>query len=133
MQVFLYSKQRGDSVGRLQRHIERCPHLRITETLHSIEDLSRTLLPRKGIVQETILVLFATDSKDLLGLLSIGELLNKSRLILVLPDQRQAMVKTAHRLMPRYIGYADGDLSDVAAVLKKMIHYLNGKEPKVLA
>jgi hypothetical protein len=128
MRLLLYSSKGQGPAGRLQRHIEKSPRPCAPKTLHSIEELSGALRPFTGHKQETILVLFATDRRDLIELLSIIELLKNSRLILVLPDERPETVQTAHLLMPRYIGYADGDLSDVAAVLKKMLHRIDGEE-----
>jgi hypothetical protein len=49
------------------------------------------------------------------------DLFSGVRLVLMLPEKDQGNLAEAHRLHPRYIGYADGDLEDVSAVLGNMI------------
>lgn len=92
-----------------------------TETFNSVAHLSRRLCRLYARRGETIGVLFAADRQDLANLLSIQDLLDDVRIILVLPDDKKETVSAGHRLRPRYISYAGGNFEDVAAVLNKMM------------
>ena len=54
-------------------------------------------------------------------MLSLRKLLSDLRLILILPDRDRDTVMSAHALRPRFLTYADGNLDDIAAVLRKML------------
>jgi hypothetical protein len=66
------------------------------------------------------------DESELAALIGMRHLLRDMRLILILPDNPGLDITStsAHMLRPRFISYADSDLSDVTAVLSKM----NGAE-----
>lgn len=120
MNLFIYSRKKKRAPNRLRWQVESCMQGNATETFNSVAHLSRRLcLPhvRRG---ETIGVLFAADRQDLANLLSIRDLLDDVRIILVLPDDKKETVSAGHRLRPRYISYAGGNFEDVAAVLNKM-------------
>ena len=68
-----------------------------------------------------IAILLAASKEELQELVSVGELLEDIRIILVLPDTDRDTVANAHILRPRYLTYVDSDFSDVAAVLSKML------------
>lgn len=131
MNFFIYSRKSREAANRLRGQVESCLQGNATETFNSVVHLSRRLcLPhvRRG---ETIGVLFAADRQDLANLLSIQDLLDDVRIILVLPDDKKKTVSAGHRLRPRYISYADGNFEDIAAVLNKMMkRSLMNKESK---
>ena len=109
--------------NRLRKSIESvvsCQHLEIQR---SIKDLSKRLnrFPR----EIDLAVLFAASKDQLSELLSLRELLNDVRIILILPDRGRETISKGHLLRPRFLSYADGDLTDVIAVLSKMIVRLN--------
>ena len=70
-------------------------------------------------------VLLAASKGQLSELLSLRELLNDVRIILILPDRGRETISQGHLLRPRFLSYADGDLTDVIAVLSKMLERLN--------
>ncbi|MBI9083600.1 MAG: hypothetical protein JEZ11_08375 [Desulfobacterales bacterium] len=70
---------------------------------------------------ETIALLFADDHQELARLLSIRDLLDDFRIVLVLPEYHKELVSLGHQLRPRFVGFAEGGLEDVAAVLQKMM------------
>ena len=72
-----------------------------------------------------IAVLLAASHKELQELLSIKELLQHIRIILLLPDHENETIANGHKLYPRFLSYCDGNLDDVAAVLSKMIQYMD--------
>ena len=75
-------------------------------------------------------VLLATSTQDLFELLSIRDLIQKARVILILPDREKTTIANGHALYPRFLSYVDSDFKDVAAVLKKMIGVINSKNNK---
>jgi len=61
-------------------------------------------------------------------MLGIRDLLAETKIILLLPDRKRATVSKGHNLYPRFLTYMDGDFSDVAAVLQKMVS-INSRLP----
>lgn len=70
---------------------------------------------------EVIAVLFISDRIELEKIVGFAEVLHDVKTILVLPDREPDTISMGHALYPRFIGYADSDLQDVAAVLDKML------------
>ncbi len=70
---------------------------------------------------KVIAVLFISDRLELEKIVSFAEVLHDVKTILVLPDREPDTISIGHTLYPRFIGYADSDLQDVAAVLDKML------------
>ena len=66
-------------------------------------------------------VLFAYSNDTLLDILSVKELLEDVRIILILPDRLPGTISKGHLLRPRFMTYADSDFEDVKAVLNKML------------
>ncbi len=109
--------------NRLQKSIESVVSGQDLEIQRSIKDLSKRLnrFPRNI----DLAVLFAASKDQLSELLSLRELLYDVRIILILPDRGRETISKGHLLRPRFLGYADGDLTDVIAVLSKMLGCLN--------
>lgn len=115
--------------NRLRKSIEpvvSCQHLEIQR---SIKELSKRLnrFPR----EIDLAVLFAASKDQLSELLSLRELLNDVRIILILPDRGRETISKGHLLRPRFLSYADGDLTDVIAVLSKMLERLNYEKSRL--
>lgn len=68
-----------------------------------------------------ITVVVPSDEAELDLLIAMRHLLRDRRVVLVLPDAKARTVSHGHLLRPRYVSYADGDLSDVTAVISKML------------
>ena len=120
MNLFIYAKELKGATNRLRWQVESSLPGNLPETFNSVTHLSRRLCRPYARRRETIGVLFAADRQDLANLLSIRDLLDDVRIILVLPDDKKETVSAGHRLRPRYISYAGGNFEDVAAVLNKM-------------
>jgi hypothetical protein len=73
-------------------------------------------------------VILAGSPSELDELVNIRHLLDNVRTILILPDGRPESVSKGHMLCPRFLSYADTDLSSVGAVLAHMLE----RESKVL-
>lgn len=85
----------------------------------SIEKLASRL--RNPMASDMVAVLLPADKDELTHLVSIRHLLRDIRIILVLPDSKEETISQGHALRPRFLSYADGDFSDVAAVTAKMM------------
>jgi hypothetical protein len=119
MNILVYIGRNNAAGKRLQCKIEPLVSKNQTEICRTIDGLSRRLRqPRYNLA---VAVLLATSRRDLLELFSIRDLLWDIRVILVLPDMEDDAVAKGHTLRPRFLTYADSDLSDVAAVLSNML------------
>ena len=97
------------------------------ESFHNIEDLSERLhRPRKGLA---IAVLLSNTPDDLAGLLSLKDLFKDIQIILIVPDANSDTMINGYKLYPRYVGYKNGDLSEIVLVLAKMIKKHESREP----
>ncbi len=119
MSVLFYSTATKGAGKLVKKIIETQVPGEQIEIYRMIERLSNRLhRPRGDLI---ISVLLAASKEDLLDLLSIYDLLIDIRIILILPDSESDTITKGHKLYPRFVGYADGDLKDVAAVLSKML------------
>ncbi len=89
------------------------------EFFQTIDSLSHKLCQPSG--DQTIAVLLAGTQEDLADILSVKNLLERTRIILILPDSSKDTISKGHTLYPRFLAYVDGDFSWVAAVLEKML------------
>jgi hypothetical protein len=89
------------------------------ETFRSLDELvKRFQQPHDNILAA---VLMPAGRRELLLIDSIREKFGSTRLILVLPDREDVTLKAAHKLRPRFVTYANADLREVGAVLRKMV------------
>ncbi len=73
----------------------------------------------------SIAVLLAGTRDDLLDILSVKNLLERTRIIIILPDRNEDTISKGHTLFPRFLTYADCDFNWIKTVLEKMLsnHY----------
>jgi hypothetical protein len=98
-----------------------------TKFFHTIDSLSQEL--RRSKWDLSIAVLLAGTQTELMEILSIRHLLDRIRIILILPDREKETISRGHKLYPRFLSYADGNFKDVAAVLAKMLERMNRSTP----
>jgi len=70
---------------------------------------------------DTIVLLQARDREELLRIVSLRDLLQGLRVILLIPDREVETISLAHRLRPRFLGNSESDFSDTVSVLQKMM------------
>ena len=104
---------------RLYRVVEMAGAKGKTEIFRNISDLSRRL--SKPADAATIAVVLISGRSDLNEFISIHHLLSEIPLILILPYRDNKTTSIGFDLAPRFLTYADTDLSEVGAVLEKMI------------
>jgi hypothetical protein len=118
MIVLLYTSHWEEPAERLQRLIQSSFPVEGIEIYRTLSSFLHRLQNPPDL--PFVVVLLAGERNELLDFRSIDHLLGGTRLILVLPDQAEETLRTAHRLRPRYLTYADSDFSDLAQVIKKM-------------
>jgi hypothetical protein len=117
--LFYYSQPNNGVDKKLQEVIDTVVPKEKTEIYRSIDALSRRL--QQPTHNLGIAVLVAGSKDELMEIFSIRDLLNSLRIILILPDREGDTIDKGRALYPRFIGYADGNLVDVAAVLDRMV------------
>ena len=100
-----------------------------TEIYGSVDKLAQRL--RRPSYHIGIAVLLISGREELWDVLSIRHLLDNVKVILILPDRKNETIELGHKLRPRFLSYADSDLKDVAAVLKKMLTVLDFNNEKL--
>ena len=75
---------------------------------------------KKNNINCKVIVFFAYDQDDLTLALSLREYVIDTRVIMVLPDWEGETVKMGLSISPTLITNANGDFSDVVAVLEKI-------------
>jgi len=71
-------------------------------------------------VEKRICVILTELEQDLLSLFAIRDMLKRTRLILVLPDNSKTCISLGHRFYPRFSEPISSGFSNTAAVLAKM-------------
>ncbi len=119
MQVLIYAAPFNTAGQRLLKGIGALTCVQQCEYLVSIATLAHRL--RQPFGQMAIGILVPSDQRELGDLVSMRHLMRDMRIVLVLPNGHADMLSDGHVLRPRFVSYSDGDLSDVAAVVHKMI------------
>ncbi len=126
MKVLLFQPEKANCAGdHLERIIGEIVPRGDFQVYHSTEDLFQRL--RRPWEQLEIAVLLAANKRELDEFISLRDLLEHLRLILVLYDDEKGTVAKGHRLRPRFLTYADKDLTEVGAVLTKMLGTMDSK------
>ncbi len=122
MTLLIYSTKTSGAEERFLRVIELLLPEEKLKFCRSIDDLSNEL--RQPAFNQRIVILFASSSKELEDFLLIRELLEDSKIILILPDTNPSTLARGHVLRPRFLSDYNSDFVDIAAVLSKMIKKL---------
>ncbi len=69
----------------------------------------------------SVAVLVAQTEIELAKLASLAPLLDNTRVVLILPDADDATVARGHSLRPRVVGWGQDFLSQIPAIIVKMI------------
>ena len=118
--VILFAKKLSDKCGsRLLSAVASEASEENLEIIRSFRSLAERLyrIPKRIAV----MVLLAADQKQLSELVSISELMEDLRIILVLPDREGKTFSRGNTLRPRFLTYTDHGIDDVAPVLRKML------------
>ena len=103
-----------------------------TACCSSLEELDDFL--RQPATSRPIGLLLPSNDGELAALIGVRHLFRDMRLILLLPGRQEPADRhpNPHKLHPRFIGYADGDLSTITAILSKMNRQAPGRIASIL-
>jgi len=119
LDLIFYSTDAKESGDRLWEVNQSLGSAHKGEFYRTLQTLSQKL--RKPRIGQIIAVLLTASRKDLLDILSIRDLLERARIILILPDRNEDTIKNGLTLVPRFFTYTDSDFSIITAILKKML------------
>lgn len=126
MNLLFYATKRDRAAERLQRVIQEVASQDKLEIYRTFGSLSQRLhQPGNGL---NIAVLAPTGRGELGEILSLREPFSDIRIILILPDRERETISNAHKLLPRFLSYADRDFEQVKAVLNKMLESMRSRE-----
>jgi hypothetical protein len=114
----MLSKRFASQAGRLDRRLRSLAGRTDTHLFHSLQGLSLRLI--QPMAKDPIVVLVAGDRQELREFFGLGRLLQRFRVVLILPDRDPETLRLGYQLAPRFISYLDGDLSDARAVIAQM-------------
>jgi hypothetical protein len=128
MSVVLFSESSDQSERKqLEAALKKAAARQLLEVFTKFEDFSARI--RRLPIGIDVAVLSIQNDYQLTALLSLSEYLYSVRIILVLPEQNDHMVNKGHLFHPRFVAFKNSDVSNIAAVLSKMIrnasHRLN--------
>ncbi|MBN1907808.1 MAG: hypothetical protein JW927_22220 [Deltaproteobacteria bacterium] len=119
MCVLYYRPTENTVAERLQFIIESELPDQLLEVFHSIEGLTERL--SQSVRGNCAAIIMAEDIIALKKLFALRSLLRDIRIILILPDRSKEAVSMGYKLHPRFLSYSDGEVWEVAVVLKKMV------------
>ncbi|MEQ8204463.1 MAG: hypothetical protein ABRQ31_11840 [Smithellaceae bacterium] len=126
MTLLIYSTTTSLKEKRLLRIIELMLPEKEFKFYRTIDDFSQRL--RQPVLKQRIVILLLNSPKELEDVLSIRELLEDAKIILIVPDTNPATLARGHILRPRFLSDGRSDFVDVAAVLGRMIRKIGRYE-----
>ncbi len=119
MKILFYSSTGEDPGAGIEKRLETLvPEERI-EVYRSIEELAHGL--HRLYDYDTIAILRSRNREELLRIISLRDLLQGLRVILLVPDREEETIALAHRLRPRFLSNSESDFSDTISVVQKML------------
>ena len=121
VKILFYSSKKEDPGTGVEQSLATIVPEESIEAYRSIEELAQRL--NQFYDHDTIAILKAKDREDLLNILSLHELLQDIRVVLLIPDQEVETIYLAHRIHPRFLGNSENDFSETMSILRKMLGY----------
>jgi hypothetical protein len=128
MTLLIYSTTTSLKEKRLLRIIELMLPEKKFKFYRTIDDFSQRL--RQPVLKQRIVLLLLNSPKELEDVLSIRELLEDAKIILIVPDTNPATLARGHILRPRFLSDSKSDFVDVAAVLRRIIRKIGRYEQR---
>jgi hypothetical protein len=122
--LFYSSKEEDSEIGIGERLRALVPEERL-EVYRSIEELVHGLY--RLYRHDTIILLQARDREELLRIVSLRDLLQGLRVILLIPDREGETISLAHSLRPRFLSNSESGFSETMSVLQKMLEHRDDK------
>ena len=118
MNLFLYLPRQNNPEKRLTEVFATLNPGGAVKRMRSFRQVAASL--RRPLDNRDVYILHIPTGRHLEELLPIASLLERIRLIIILPDSEAGTIALAHQFRPRFLTTADRPYGDLAAVLKKM-------------
>ncbi len=118
MNIFFYASSRSDTGKRCLKDLLRFPALKKMTNL-SGESLFLSPLSLK-LRSGDLIILFAVNTKGLNELVALRNELNNFRIVLILAENDDDTIRTAHLLQPRFVTFIEDKMDNLQAVIQKM-------------
>ena len=118
MNIYIYAAGNSDYAEKLLETIDGIPDTGPITLLP--DDFPASVFLDYDMHSGDVLILIPARREQLEQLLTIKELLQDFRLILILPDSAEETVTRGHLLMPRFLTFTDNDMAEVHHVLGRM-------------
>lgn len=123
MSIIYFCPGKDDSCRKVKRVIEIIVAAEKCEVFHKLKEFENYV--RSSLSHQDIIILQASDMKNLRRMTALKELLSDQRIILILPEGKPETIALGHTLRPRFVTYQDSDFLDMAAVLCNMLRPAN--------
>jgi len=125
VKILFYSSIREDPERGVGERLRGLAPGEGVEVCRSIEELIRGI--HRSYDRDAIILLRARDREELLRIVSLRDLLQDLRIVLLIPDREEETISLAHRLRPRFLGNGENDVSDTMSVVRKMLEQEESK------
>ncbi len=119
MPWLLYLSDENAHKDRLLKVLDASVPKSNVEICRSLQDLSKRL--RRPYLDFRVIVYCIENKEELKEILYLGYFLTDMKIILVLPNKNEDTGAMGFKLLPRFVTWIDSDLSDLGAVLKRML------------
>jgi hypothetical protein len=119
MNILFYAPVMDREGRQLYRQVEKRTIEWGLEVHRSLESLSRRL--RQPMNEVRAAILYTVRREDFLEMLSIRDLLGDIRIILVLPDRTEEILRRGHNFKPSFLAFPGDDQGAVTSVLDRLI------------
>jgi len=123
MNFFVYLPSPGENGEKLLGAVAPFISEGSLEIFRDLADFAGRLRKLKSAL--SVALIWITGHEELKELDSWRDFLAGVRTILILPNDDPGTLALAHKILPAFIAYADDDISEVVAVVKRMA-YPNG-------
>ncbi len=119
MNFFVYLRGPGEKEEKLLGTVAPFISEGSLEIFRDLSDFADRLRKLKSAL--SIALIWITGHEELKELGSWRDFLAGVRTILILPDDDPATLALAHKIFPVYIAYSEDDMSEVAAVVRRLV------------
>ena len=129
MNLIFYSREDDESSRQVMDRLRRGAEGERLVICRTVSEISKTLF--QSTYNALAAVLTIADGEDLQEVLSIQDVLQSVKVILILPDAQKDFMSQLHVLHPRLLVQRDEDPGKVAAVIRKIRTYKTGDRKNV--
>jgi hypothetical protein len=127
MQILFFSSKHDENEARLAAALLAAIPGKNIEHYNSLVDLRERL--RSIVEPASVVVLVATDLKELEDMQAFRDMLTEIYVILVIPDWQESTVKLAYILKPRFLSVIEDDFLDLSQIVAKITRTAHEPSP----